>query len=84
MLGAALPEQSQIPSNGVFLWDTTIAIDWSFEEKTFVKESLGTVLEILTKILRFAHVWLCYAFGGWGGGKVQHTKHECYSESKVY
>ena len=26
---------------------------WSFEEKTFVKESLGTVLEILTKILRF-------------------------------
>ena len=28
---------------------------WSFEEKTFVKESLGTVLEILTKILRFAH-----------------------------
>ena len=26
---------------------------WSFEEKTFVKESLGTVLEILTKILCF-------------------------------
>ena len=29
-------------------------IYWSFEEKTFVKESLGTVFEILTKILRFA------------------------------
>ena len=28
---------------------------WSFEEKTFVKQSLGTVLEILTKLLRFAH-----------------------------
>ena len=24
---------------------------WSFEEKTFVKQSLGTVLEILTNIL---------------------------------
>ena len=27
--------------------------NWSFEEKTFVKQSLGTVLEILTKLLHF-------------------------------
>ena len=26
-------------------------LNWSFEEKTFVKQSLGTVLEILTKLL---------------------------------
>ena len=28
-----------------------IVADWSFEEKTFVKQSLGTVLEIVTKLL---------------------------------
>ena len=38
--------------------------NWSFEEKTFVKQSLGTVLEILTKLLCFAHAWLCYALRG--------------------
>ena len=42
---------------------------WSFEEKTFVKQSLGTVLEILTKLLCFAHAWLRYTLG-MGGSKA--------------
>ena len=34
---------------------------WSFEEKTFVKESLGTALEIFDQNTTLR-------FGGWGGG----------------
>ena len=37
---------------------------WSFEEKTFVKQSLGTMLEILTKLLCLSDAWLRYALGG--------------------
>ena len=41
-------------------------LNWSFEEKTFVKQSI---------------TMLC--FGGWGGGKVQHTKHGLVKHTKT-
>ena len=42
---------------------------WSFEEKTFVKESLGTMFKMLIKIGRFAHyATLTGGRGGGGGG----------------
>ena len=51
------------------LSNTALSNVWyfrSFEEKTFVKQSLGTVLEILTKILHWSDMWLilCHTLGG--------------------
>ena len=51
-------------NSSIFAQFLIVSIFWSFKEKTFVKQSLGTVLEIVTKLLRFAHAWLRYTFWG--------------------
>ena len=41
----------------------SIVAYFSFDEKTFVKQSLGTVLEILTKLLHLSD-WYYTTLGG--------------------